>query len=254
MIGKTTIGKSFGGCVRYVMEKDRAEILDQSGVRSENSTVATKDFNMIRQQNPEVKNAVWHTSVSFAHKDNVGNEQMREIAKDYVHKVGLDNSQYLVVRHHDTSHQHMHIIANRVQYDGNTVNDSFSKNRTARACDDLEVKYGLTIARDQSKEQERINDKMPIRKEVKEGIRSALEESLQKGRSSWSELNKDLKEKGIELKLQKQSTGRINGVSFKKEGLSIKGSAVDKSFSYGRLNNRLEQNRDMGKSLGYEIR
>ena len=253
MIGQTTTGKSFGGCVRYVMEKDGAEVLDQSGVRSENSTVATQDFNTMRQQNPDVKNAVWHTSISFAHQDKINNEQMREIAKDYVNKMELDKSQYLVVRHNDTTHEHMHIIANRVQYDGNTVSDKFNKNRTARTCDELEVKYGLTIAREQGKSKDIANDKVPVKKEVKEDIRTAIGESLQRGRSTWNDLEKDLKSKGIKVKLQEQSTGRVNGVSFKKNNMSIKGSAVDKSFSYARLNRDLEKNRNRGKSLGYEI-
>lgn len=33
MIGKVMTGKSFGGCVRYVVEKAEARILDGQGVR-----------------------------------------------------------------------------------------------------------------------------------------------------------------------------------------------------------------------------
>ena len=58
MIGKTNIGKTFGGCVHYVMEKDRAEVLDEKGVRRQNAIVATQDFNRIRSQNPRIQNAV----------------------------------------------------------------------------------------------------------------------------------------------------------------------------------------------------
>ena len=32
MIGKIKKGKSFGGCIRYVMGKDNAEIIDSDGV------------------------------------------------------------------------------------------------------------------------------------------------------------------------------------------------------------------------------
>ena len=31
MIGKIKKGKSFGGCIRYVMGKDNAEIIDSDG-------------------------------------------------------------------------------------------------------------------------------------------------------------------------------------------------------------------------------
>ncbi len=36
MIGQVTIGKSFGGVVRYVMEKEGAKVLEQDGVRAIN--------------------------------------------------------------------------------------------------------------------------------------------------------------------------------------------------------------------------
>lgn len=36
MIGKIKKGKSFGGCIRYVMGKDNAEIIDSDGVLLEN--------------------------------------------------------------------------------------------------------------------------------------------------------------------------------------------------------------------------
>lgn len=254
MIGQTMIGKSFGGCVRYTMEKEGAEVLDQSGVRSESPEAATQDFNAIRKQNPNVQKAVWHTTISFAYTDNVDNEKMREIASDYVERSGLKDSQYLVVRHHDTKHQHMHIVANRVTYDGQTVSDRFSKNRTARICDELEEKYDLTVAREQGKTRDLVNDKVPTRKELKMEINEVVKLSLEQGSADWKALETDLRTKGIEIKYQQQSTGRINGVSFKKGSEAIKGSAVDKSFSYGRLNKQLEENRDQGKSLGYELR
>jgi hypothetical protein len=244
MIGQTFIGKSFGGCVRYVLEKEGAKVLDQSGVCSDNAIDATKDFNMIREGNLNVKNAVWHSSISFAHQDNVDDVKMGEIAHDFIKSLGLDDSQYLVVRHTDTAHAHMHIIANRVRYDGTVVDDSFCKNRSARACDELERTYKLTIARNQSQGKEIVQDTIPIKKRMKEEVRKIVRKSLDGEVSEWNGLKRNLATAGIELRIQKQSTGRINGVSFKIEGLSLKGSAVDKSFSYARLNKQLETNRN----------
>ena len=45
MIGKIKKGKSFDGCIRYVMGKDNAEIIDSDGVLLENIREITASFN-----------------------------------------------------------------------------------------------------------------------------------------------------------------------------------------------------------------
>lgn len=249
MIGKVSIGKSFGGCVRYVMEKDSAQVLDQSGVRGQNAVVATRDFNAIRRENPDVKNAVMHTSISFAHQDKVSDAIMVNIGRDYLEKMGLQDQQYLMVRHRDTKHEHMHIVINRVGYNGEVASDRWCKNRTARACDQLEVKYGLTVARQQNKSKDVALDKIPIKKRLKSDIKSEIEKGLNKGINNMDQLKSELSKSKISLKIQTQSTGRINGVSFEKDGLAFKGSSISKEFSYGRLNKQLEQNKKRNRGL-----
>ena len=249
MIGKVSIGKSFGGCVRYVMEKDNAQVLDQSGVRSQSAVMATRDFNAIRRENPDVKNAVMHTSISFAHQDKVSDDMMVNIGKDYLEKMDLQDRQYLMVRHRDTKHEHMHIVINRVGYDGEVASDRWCKNRTARACDQLEVKYGLTIARQQNKVKDIAMDKIPIKKRIKSQIKSEIEKSLHKGINNMNQLKSELSKNKISMKVQTQSTGRINGLSFEKDGLAFKGSSISKDFSYGRLNKQLERNKTRNRGL-----
>ncbi|MEQ9404337.1 MAG: relaxase/mobilization nuclease domain-containing protein [Cyclobacteriaceae bacterium] len=248
MIGKVSIGKSFGGVVRYVMEKEDAEVLDQSGVRTENAVVATQDFNAIRAQKQEIKNAVWHTSISFAQDDDLTSEEMTKIARDYLKETGLHDNQYLIVRHHDTKHEHIHIVSNRVGYDGHVVSDKWSKNRTAHTCDSLEEKYGLTVAKLQGRSKVVSEDKVLVKRQLKEELKTAIEASLQNGASNFKTLKAQLQERGINLELQIQSTGRVNGISFKKDGVAIKGSAIDRSYSYRGLASKLGQNKEISQS------
>ncbi len=254
MIGKVVIGKSFAGCVRYVMEKKGAQVLDDFGVRSKDATLVIKDFNVIRRKKPSIKNAVMHTSISFAHQDIVNNDLMMHIGRDYVEKMDMQEHQYLIVRHQDTRHEHMHIISNRIGFNGEVASDRWCKNRAAHACDELEEKYGLTIARYQQNKKDVRLDKVPVMKRVKEEIRGAVQEGLDRGVDDLDEFIEGLSVKKIEVKIKKQSTGRINGISFEKDGLAFKGSAISKEFSYGRLNKRLEenwsQNRHRGRGMG----
>lgn len=242
MIGKVNIGKSFGGVVRYVLEKEGVELIEQSGVRTSDPVLAIQDFNSIRRQRPGLKNAVWHTTISFAYDDNLSSKQMGIIGKEYLQKVGLSHNQYLMARHYDTKHQHIHIISNRIGFDGQVVSDQWCKNRTANICDQLEEKYDLVVARQQGKEKMIGNYKIPLNREVKQIMKKAITQSLVRKISSFDELIIDLKSKGIEVNFQEQKTGRINGVMFRYKGLSMKGSAVDRSFSYGRLAKELSRN------------
>ena len=193
MIGQVTIGKSFGGLVRYVMGKEESEILDQQGIRSANPTLATQDFNTIRRMKLNVKNAVWHTSISFAYEDKLSNEQMKIISKDYLNQIGLIDNQYLILRHHDTKHEHLHIISNRVGFDGALVSDKFCKNRTAQICDKLEKKYELIVARNHNPDVNKTKDRVPIKKVVKARIKTAILDNLSRGVSDYDTLKRKLK-------------------------------------------------------------
>ena len=249
MIGKVSIGKTFGGCVHYVMEKDRAEVLDEKGVRIQNAIVATQDFNRIRQQNPKVQTAVWHTSISFAYEDKVSNELMRGIATEYVNRIGLKGHQYLVVKHNDSRHQHLHIVANRVGYDGSITSDKWCKNRTARLCDHLEQEYQLTIAR-RHRRKDLSLEKITGKHRVKLEIRQDIQDSLGHGIRNIEQLKRDLLKKGVETRLYKRRNGMAYGVSFRKNGIAFKGSTIHRDLSYTKLQKQLDLNRQADRGLG----
>lgn len=250
MIGKVSIGKTFRGCVNYVMGKQGAEVLQAHGVRSESALFATRDFDSIRKQNKSISNAVWHTSISFAYQDQVTDDLMKKVSSDYLDQLKLKDHQYIIVKHNDTAHQHVHIISNRVGFNGEVVSDRWCKNRTARACDIMEEKYNLTVAREQGRGLSPAQDKRPEIKQAKDQIAIAVKGALEKGISRYDTLIAELRKRNIDLQLQKQSTGRVNGITFRKGEFIVKGSAVSKEFSYKRLLKHLEMNK--GKQLGYE--
>jgi len=154
-----------------------------------------------------------------------------------------------VVRHHDTKHQHLHIVANRVGFQGELVSDKWCKNRTAKACDEMEKEFDLTVARDQGRGKVVASDKIPAFKRVKQEIKVAILECLMNRIGSLDQLRERLKKKGIEPQLQVQKTGRIHGITFRKNQIAIKGSAVDRNFSYQKLTNKLTRGRDRGMSM-----
>ena len=58
MIGKLKKGSSFGGCVRYVTDKDEAKILASDGVLLGTNAEIVQSFELQRQLNPRIKKPV----------------------------------------------------------------------------------------------------------------------------------------------------------------------------------------------------
>lgn len=57
--------------------------------------------------------------------------------------MNIKNTQYIVVRHYDREHPHIHLVINRVDNDGKTISDSNDRIRNNRVCRELTIKYGL---------------------------------------------------------------------------------------------------------------
>lgn len=116
MIGKIKKGKSFGGCIRYVMGKDNAEIIDSDGVLLGNIREITASFNYQRELNPKIKQPVGHIALSFKPEDKalLTTEFMTKIAREYMELMGIRNTQFILVRHHNTDNPHCHLVYNRI--------------------------------------------------------------------------------------------------------------------------------------------
>lgn len=64
------------------------------------------DFKDQTLLNPRIKNAVGHISLSFSAKnaDKLIDPLMAQIAREYMKRTGIRDTQYLIVRHTDRSH------------------------------------------------------------------------------------------------------------------------------------------------------
>lgn len=135
MIGKIIAGASFVGTVGYVM-KEQSRILDTEGVTPPEVKDMVEDFKDQTLFNPRLKNTVGHISLSFSPKDapRMTDALMTRIAKEYMQRMGIIDTQYLLVRHLDQPHPHCHLVYNRVGNDGQTISDKNIKIRNAKIC------------------------------------------------------------------------------------------------------------------------
>ncbi len=147
MIGKIIAGSSFAGTVGYVM-KELSRILDAEGVNPPEVKNIIEDFKDQTRLNPRLKNTVGHISFSFSPKEapHMTDALMTQIAKEYMQKMGITDTQYLLVRHLDQPHPHCHLVYNRVGNKGQTISDKNIKIRNTKVCRELTEKYGLHLA------------------------------------------------------------------------------------------------------------
>lgn len=244
MIGKPITGRSFGGCIRYIVDKPEAKILYAEGVRMQNATTLTNDFNLQRKMKPELGKAVGHLVLSWSKEDlpKLTDSVMLEHAKEYMQKMDIRDTQFVVVRHHDRLHPHLHVVYNRVDNKGATITDKNNYARNIKACRELTLKYGYHwgMGKEQVNRQA-LNGKEKIRYELYDTITAAMKTS-----KTWKELEAKLTVRGIGIAYKfKSGTKEVQGISFEKGGLKMKASAIDRSLSFSRMNAQLNRNQQV---------
>ena len=255
MIGKTSIGRSFKGCCAYNMEKvekGKGEVILSQGVRDYELGAMVADFVRQASMNPDLSRSVWHTAVSFDPKDEArlqaDPQLMQAVARDYLRGMGLDQSQYAVIRHDDTGHSHFHIIANRVANDGQTVSDGHNYSRSETLLRQIERQYQLTPMNEQAQRQslENLPDRDRSRIEIRDQVRDCLSRS-----TTDEELQADLAHHQITLIVNRDQAGQPRGYSFEqlkidqnKEEVRIafKGSKLHQNLGMGQIQEQLSLN------------
>lgn len=253
MISKQIKGKDFYGVLMYNHKKIIAgvgSVLD-SNINMGTVIQQTKEFNLVRQLKPNLSKAVYHTSLNLPYTDKLTDEEFKNLAKDYLEEIGFNDNQYIVYKHTDQEHAHIHIVANRVKYSGEVVSDSQDYKRSEALVRKLEKKYNLTQF--VPKQESNVLSKGEIEKCLRTGnvperleLQNIILEILNQNVNLKDFVNK-LKVKGVQVKLNQSSTGYISGISFEFKTTNYKGSDVYKKLSWNNIKSKLnnyEQIRD----------
>lgn len=243
MIGKITKGSEFAGCVVYVLREDKARLLVAEGVSGTPEEMADQ-FELQTLLNDKVKNTVGHISLSFSPEDGDrlrnNDRQMVKIAYDYMERMGIRDTQFIIARHTDRNHPHCHIVFNRVDNNGKTISDKNDRYRNEKVCKTLTEKYGLYMADGK----EHVNtERLRPHDRAKYDIYEALKLELPKA-TSWEQLREALHKQGIMTEFKYSRTGgRVEGVKFIKGKHVFSGSKIDHKFSFANIEKRLERNK-----------
>lgn len=240
MIAKNIKGKSFKGCVNYVMN-DTAELLEAEGVWADNAKDMIRSFTMQRSGRKEIKQPVGHIPISFSPEDKgrMTNDFMLQLAKEYMQEMGIKNTQSIIVRHHNTDNDHLHIVYNRIDNNLKLISVNHDYKRNIKVCKKLKDKYNLTYGKGKEKvKREKLNSPDSIKYLLHDVIKAILPYC-----TSEKEFQDYLQTKGVNVEFKlKRTTGEIEGISFSYDNIAFKGSQIDRKFSFGNLQKEFEKN------------
>ena len=144
MIGKIAPnGKGARGLANYLFRRGRGRIIAGTMAGLTPRELA-REFAALRRLNPKLTKAVAHLMLSPAPGDPpLGDTQWQAIAEQYAEAMGYADAAWCGVLHDDTDHQHLHIIACRIDIHGKTISDANSYRKSEKVVRQLERDFGL---------------------------------------------------------------------------------------------------------------
>ena len=224
MIGQIIYGETCKGTLNYVFGKEGMRILGYGNTFSQ--SISPKFFGSVlhfQGQRNATKNRYAHISLNLPHGEHLDDGTFLKISKEYMDNIGYGEQPYVVVRHTDTKHEHVHIVTTNVKEDGKVLGIYNSYRRNIATHQHLEKKYGLSPSPSPKAKQER---QLPLYRlpelqfgmDATQGTKFYLQDVLnginQKYKvRSFEELAKLVRPYHIELRTTKNETGRI-GVAY----------------------------------------
>jgi hypothetical protein len=222
------------------MDQKRAVVLVTEGVRNYHYKLMADDFKIQQQFRPSLSKAVFHGILSFYPGEKIADETMIEIAKKYLVELKINNTQYAITKHTDKDHQHLHILANLVNNNGETIKDNWIGLRGKKAAQKLTLQYNLKISEGKNLDKihlENLNEKEANKYTIYQAILQAIPHC-----KNLDELNQKLQKQNIEtLYKYKGQTTELQGISFKIGEYKFKGSEIDRKFSIKNLEKQIQQ-------------
>jgi hypothetical protein len=156
MVAKIESGKSLTGAFNYNENKvtaERAELLATNGYPKSDELLSFNDklFRMtdLAGRNIRTKTNTLHLSLNFDVNETLANEKLVDIAHEYMRQIGFEKQPYLVYKHLDAGHPHIHVVSTNIQANGQRISlNNIGKLKSEPARKAIEIEFGLVKAGD----------------------------------------------------------------------------------------------------------
>lgn len=251
MIQKVVKGRGFRGVLVYLTSQDRGKLI-ASNMAGENPRELAREFATVRRMRPALGKAVAHISISLSPEDrNLTDEEFSAVATTYLEHMGFNDCPFVAIRHNDTQHQHIHIVASRIKTNGEVVSDSQDYKRGEQILRILEKNLELI----QIQPSVMAKHKSPTRKELqlinqgektmKQEIRSLIDEAIESS-SNITEFLAKVSRLGITVCPHIQGS-RISGLIYewKARKAKFKGSDLGKKYTWAGIQEHVQYRPDL---------
>ena len=234
MTAKILMRQSFSRTTNYVFKDGRSEVINSRGILATDPLTAASSFNVQAMLHPGVKRPVGHICISF-HPDDTSkltNDLMVELCEAWMKGMGISDTQYLLVRHYDTKHPHMHLVFNRINDYGELIPDKMWYVKNERVCKEIKRRYGLTFSHGkQSVNLDRLRTSDRRRYQMYIDIKSVIDQSR-----SFADFQIRMEDTDITVSFKRSSDKKVvQGIIFTRGDYSVKGSEIDRSLGLGQI-------------------
>jgi len=264
MVVRMKNGKNIRGALSYNESKVRAgnaELILAARFGCEASELSFSQklsrFEKINQNCIRSGYNTVHISLNFHPGENITTEEMQDIACEYMQQLGFEKQPYLVYRHDDAGHPHLHIVTTPVKPNGSFISlHNLVQRKSEPAKKNIEIVHGL-IKAEGRKQNQTITDFAIERAEygkaeTKQAISQIVRSVMQTYRfTSMEEYRLILKDYGVIADTGTLGTrlNRFGGLQYfladdrgNKTGVSIKASSIYENPIIKNIESRFEKN------------
>ncbi|QUB48348.1 relaxase/mobilization nuclease domain-containing protein [Prevotella nigrescens] len=273
MIAKISSTENLGGALGYNFKKvgkGEASILLAAELYQNNDGNYTMedvlaDMEALIPEKCRTKKTVFHCSLNPHPDDKISDEQLVQVAREYMGALGYGKQPYIVFKHNDIAREHIHIVSLRVDDEGRKINDRFEKRRSKQITDALERKFGLIPSSKVSSKVETETPKVDIgRGNIREQTASVIRMVLKRYKfCSLGELNAILSAYNLTVEeVKTEFRGKkYDGLVYvptddksNKVSTPIHASDIGRGVGYTTVQNRMQKSKQTIKPLIPTIR
>ena len=273
MIAKISATENLGGALGYNFKKvgkGEASIFLAAELYQNNDGNYTMedvlaDMEALIPEKCRTKKTVFHCSLNPHPDDKISDEQLVQVAREYMEALGYGKQPYIVFKHNDIAREHIHIVSLRVDDEGRKINDRFEKRRSKQITDALERKFGLIPSSKVSGKVETETPKVDIdRGNIREQTASVIRMVLKYYRfCSLGELNAILSKYNLAVEeVKTEFRGKkYDGLVYvptddksNKVSTPIHASDIGRGMGYTAVQNRIQKSKQAIKPLIPAIR
>lgn len=133
------------------VQEGKAELILGSGFAGDidqmNFHQKLRRFENLLMMNPKVKTNTFHISLNFHSAEKPNDFKLQQIALTYMDRIGFGDQPFLVYRHNDAGHDHIHIVTTNVQADGDRIDlHNIGADQSEKARREIEIEFYLIKA------------------------------------------------------------------------------------------------------------